>query len=398
VFQVSEIEHRLATTSTFSDADRKAPMPGPEDLTRYATHPEWAKTLGAVPREHFIPDTAWADPMGDAPSRMIDRDADPASWTSAVYDNTVIVTQIEDGRVPLTAENIDRTSEYTCSSSAPENVASFLELLDPYPGDRVLEIGTGTGWTAALLGRHVGDEGVVSVEVDEALARQARANLERAGASVRVEVADGAEGRPDGAPFDRVHVTCGVEDIPYAWIAQTRPGGVVVLPWMPPSRGYKLRLTVLDDGTAQGRVHGECGYMMLRSQRSRGIDLADNEHESVPGVDPRRIIRAGRGFEIAHVGLVPRTALSSWESADGGVLAILNDRTASHALVRRSATGELQVTQRGPRNLWDEAEQAFLTWTGWGEPRADRFGVTVAPEGQHVWLDSPDNRIERVKN
>jgi protein-L-isoaspartate O-methyltransferase len=69
--------------------------------------------------------------------------------------------------------------------------------------------------------------------------------------------------------FDRLHVTCGVSRIPYAWITQLSPGGVAVLPWMPDGQnGYQVRLTARGDGTATGTFHGPAGYMMLRAQRT----------------------------------------------------------------------------------------------------------------------------------
>src|SRR5919201_549787 len=84
------------------------------------------------------------------------------------------------------------------SASAPEVVALMLEQLDPRPGDRVLEIGAGTGYNAALLAHLVGPAGaVVSVDIDEDLVLDARQHLREAGyGQVVVAVADGAQGYP----------------------------------------------------------------------------------------------------------------------------------------------------------------------------------------------------------
>lgn len=70
-------------------------------------------------------------------------------------------------------------------------------------------------------------------------------NLKAVGHAPRLVVGDGADGFPQGAPYDRVHATCAVAEIPYAWVEQTRPGGVIVAPWQPGrGHGLKVRLTV----------------------------------------------------------------------------------------------------------------------------------------------------------
>lgn len=143
-----------------------------------------------------------------------------------MYADAAVVTQVCDGDGdPATGQG-----PWTSSLSAPGAVAAFLELLAPRDHDRVLEIGTGTGWTAALLSARLGAGCVTSIEVDEAVAKQAAANLVAAGPIPALVTGDGAEGAPDSAPYDRVHVTCGVTTVPYAWVEQTRPGGVLVLP------------------------------------------------------------------------------------------------------------------------------------------------------------------------
>ena len=367
--------------------------PSPDDLARRTADPGWAQAFRDVPREHFIPDAAWADPMGPAPGHWIDRTIDPGAWREAVYSDSVIVTQIEDGATELTAESSAQTTGFTSSSSAPSHVLDFLGLLDPSPGDRVLEIGTGTGWTCALLAARIGAENVTSIEVDEDIAEQAAANLDRAGFTPHLVVGDGARGAPERAPFDRVHVTCGVREVPYAWVAQTRPGGVIVAPWMPGNGGHKLRLTVTGD-SAVGRFHGDCGYMMMRAQRPAAVTIADDERESIARVDPRRIDRTGTGFQVALQGAVPGITAAGGASADGTFLLVLSDGSGSHARARHApGSGRTQVVQRGPQNLWDEVEAAYLRWVGWGEPGRDRFGLTVTREGHHIWLDTPDNHI-----
>ncbi|WP_046470800.1 methyltransferase domain-containing protein [Allosalinactinospora lopnorensis] len=355
---------------------------------------EWGEALRATPRHLFVPDTAWTTQHG-----LTDRNADPDTWWSTVNSDSAIVTQIDDGATELTNESPWRTINHTSSCSAPSMVFDFLGLLAPYPGDRVLEIGAGTGWTAALLSARLGSDKVTTVEVDEQVAKQAAANLERAGYSPTLVVGDGAHGWPENAPYDRVHVTCGAVTIPYAWVEQTRPGGVIALPWMHGAlgAGHKATLTVAGE-QAIGRFHSECAYMMLRAQRPTHPPIEGEARESTPRVDPRRLSRAGDGLRLALAGMLPGVSLNGADHPGGSHrLALRHLLSESHALAVHSGEGgDAEVTQRGPRDLWSEAEAAYLAWAGWGEPGRGRFGLTVTPNGQHVWLDRPGNLLGQV--
>ncbi|HVX42920.1 MAG TPA: methyltransferase domain-containing protein, partial [Mycobacteriales bacterium] len=118
------------------------------------------------------------------------------------------------------------------SASQPMIVAWQLEQLGAQPGDRILEIGAGTGYNAALLAELVGQSGeVTSVEFDPDMAERARHTLADTGyKSVRVITADGEYGCADRAPYDRIIVTTGAWDIPPAWADQLIPNGRLVVP------------------------------------------------------------------------------------------------------------------------------------------------------------------------
>jgi protein-L-isoaspartate(D-aspartate) O-methyltransferase len=118
------------------------------------------------------------------------------------------------------------------SSSQPAMMAIMLDQLGLRRGHRVLEIGTGSGYNAAVMSAVVGPEGeVVTIDIDPELVARAKASLLAAGAeAVVVRCADGGYGDPDGAPFDRVIVTAGAWDIAPAWLDQLAPGGRLVLP------------------------------------------------------------------------------------------------------------------------------------------------------------------------
>jgi protein-L-isoaspartate(D-aspartate) O-methyltransferase len=113
--------------------------------------------------------------------------------------------------------------------SQPYIVAFMTEQLDPQPTDRVLEIGTGSGYQAAVLARLVAE--VYTIEIIEPLAQRAEADLKRLGCTnVHVRAGDGCQGWPEAAPFDAIIVTCAPENVPPPLVEQLRDGGRIIIP------------------------------------------------------------------------------------------------------------------------------------------------------------------------
>jgi protein-L-isoaspartate(D-aspartate) O-methyltransferase len=144
----------------------------------------------------------------------------------------------------------DAVGRPASSSSQPSIMAIMLEQLQVRPGQRVLEVGAGSGYNAALLSILVGPGGrVISVELDEEVARSARAALAQGGYPVQVVTADGRQGWAAAAPFDRIIVTASTDDIPRAWFDQLAVDGCLVLPlrfsrrWFLPQAVVALRRT-----------------------------------------------------------------------------------------------------------------------------------------------------------
>ncbi|CCQ35701.1 protein-L-isoaspartate O-methyltransferase [Natronomonas moolapensis 8.8.11] len=115
--------------------------------------------------------------------------------------------------------------------SAPHMVGIMCDRLAPGPGDRILEIGTGCGYHAAVTAELVGSENVYTVEYVPELAAEARRRLERLGyGDVHVRAGDGWRGWPDHAPYDGAYLTCAAPELPEAVAAQVRVGGRIVAP------------------------------------------------------------------------------------------------------------------------------------------------------------------------
>jgi protein-L-isoaspartate(D-aspartate) O-methyltransferase len=158
----------------------------------------------------------------------------------------------------------------TSSSSQPTVVAVMLSQLDLREGQRVLEVGAGSGYNAALMARIVGDRGrVVTIDLDEELAASARVKLKAAGAgSVEVVVGDGAQGWPAGAPYDRIVVTAAVWDVPSAWRAQLVDDGRIVLPLIVHGAQACVALERAGDHLETVSIR-QCGFMPLRGPSAR---------------------------------------------------------------------------------------------------------------------------------
>ncbi|MEV8416025.1 protein-L-isoaspartate(D-aspartate) O-methyltransferase [Streptomyces niveus] len=361
-----------------------------------ALTPEWLPVCEAVPRELFVPDRIWPGISdGTRQNALVSRRDDPEAWRAAVYSDIPLTTQWDDGR--HRGDGVGTTP--TSSSSMPRMVFSMLADLGVRDGDRALEIGTGTGWNAALLARRLGDENVVSVEYDPEVARSATANLRRARRSPTVVIGDGRLGNADGAPYTRTIATCSVGEVPCGWIGQTAVGGAIVAPWGTAYGGEAIvRLTVGGDGTASGPFTRSSAFMRLRQQRAHrppfeaylkgGEWPADGERGST------RLPPADTGGWLAQFVIGLRVPGVFWraERYEGGAytLWLYATDTESWASADHVPGGsEFEVVQSGPRRLWDEVERAFRWWDGQGRPGFESFGLTVSEEGQSAWLGDP---------
>lgn len=214
-----------------------------------------AATLQGALVEHLKRSGAICSPNIEAAFRAVPRHLFlPTLAVERVYEDEAITTKHQDG-VPIS------------SSSQPAIMAIMLEQLALEPGHRVLEIGAGTGYNAALMAHIVGKAGrVVTLDVDKDIVDGARAHLDAAGFPwVEVVCADGGFGFPDSAPYDRVILTVGANDIVPAWREQLKPDGRLVLPLSLNGPQKAIAFAPQSDHLAS-RFLCDCGFMPLRGR------------------------------------------------------------------------------------------------------------------------------------
>jgi protein-L-isoaspartate O-methyltransferase len=346
--------------------------------------------LEAVPREKFIPDRVW---VGREP---LQRATQPVEWFQAVYADRTIVTQYDDGRTTWPSAG----DLPTCSASQPSVVVGMLEELDLAEGQSVLEVGTGTGFNAALLRQVVGAEGsVTTVEVDKQLAKLAEERLIATGyRDVEVIAQDATVGQVKTADqFDRIIATMAVPlgRIPYSWVEQTRAGGFILAPVRADlANGPLVRFTVHGDGTATGRtLPMGVAFMDSRSQRAPMTpdNVPDWEHasaefESVTEIVPWPFLGTPSSRWALAVAMPScRYKIEPSTPERNYKLAWLHDPVSgSWASLVPLGEGKYLVRQIGIRRLWDEAEAVHRWWTAKGEPFITDWVWTITPDEQSI--------------
>lgn len=280
--------------------------------------PGWRAVFAAVPRHLFVPYYYVA--VADGNERLWRDSPDPRTrerWLRGAYADVPLATRLRDG-------------ELVSSSSQPSLMARMLAELRVVDGDRVLEIGAGTGYNAALLAHRLGDDLVTTVDLEPEITDSARTHLADAGYRPTVVTGDGTRGVPEHGPYDRIIATCALPTIPPAWPAQCTPGARILAPL---ATGL-IALTVRDAEHAEGRFLDTAAYFV-----------------------PLRGAGPGSAGEIPH------------RPGDPELLRFL--LTLTH--------GTLDPGEA--RELWERE----------GRPGRERYGITVSGEGAWAWLDAPES-------
>jgi protein-L-isoaspartate(D-aspartate) O-methyltransferase len=329
------------------------------------------------------------------PSTVQNTDA----WLRAVYANQPVVTAFDDYNTP------------TSSSSSPDAMAFMLEQLQLTTGMRVLEIGTGTGYNAALLAHIVGDpHKIFTVEIDDALAHRAQCILDHVvGERITVYAGDGLRGYAPGAPYDRIIATGSYHNVPLDWLEQLHPGGILLMN-LRGHIGACAFLKVVKAGpgrTANGIFLAGSDFMELRDSLAPSYRVTDlvARYLGQPTVEQRTFTCAefdpsllwNHRLEFLLQLSFPEMYFTSVEVDP--MCPCLIDASSDTMLVFRplEREGEWLVEIKGQEQLWDKVKQAYSWWIETEGADISAYHLEIDAFGkQRVMLASEDGEHERI--
>lgn len=351
-----------------------------------ADAPPWRAAVADTPRHTLVP-RWWTANRETGGWDLHDGAGDPAAWLDAAYSDATLVTRagaLHADHAPLGQAG---TGGPTSSSTEPGLVVTMLRHLDVHDSTRVVDVATGSGYSAGLLAHRLGDDAVLSVDIDPYLTEAAAQRLDAVGRHPRIETVD-ATGPLPAADYDGLVSMVSVRGVPASWLAALRPGGRLVT-----TVAFTSLMVVAEmrtDGTAEGGVVADHGHFMAvrhgddyASRLPEGYQRArDGDGDSVT-TGKRPIPHWWRDWQLSTVYelTTPGVQVRTQTGDDGERLFWLLHRDGSWARARERGDTVPTVHQAGPRRLWDELEQAEARWicAGRFDPRELRARFT--PDG-----------------
>ncbi|MBV9690723.1 MAG: methyltransferase domain-containing protein [Ktedonobacteraceae bacterium] len=346
-----------------------------------------------MPREVFVPYFYERDELERKRMawKQMSPDVMPAhQYLALVYRDDALVTSVDSRGMP------------DSSSSQPSIMASMIEALAIEPGHRVLEIGTGTGYNAALLAYLTGDADLVtSIDIDPRLVQQARNALSQVGIKgVHTVLGDGYQGYQQNAPYDRVIATASAPTLPPEWYKQLAPGGRLVMELHGSLEGSFFLLDKNKQGMqAVGRFFDRAIHFMPLINRdviTPSLMIHLNERLAqpcratfeLPAGSPLPAILKTRSFRWLLQWSMPGCQLQerSQTSQNSSIIHhfyLCEPETKTLlCFLRREPGGHWQGSIFGSRPLWDDLNNAYALWHQLDCPEVDRYHVEVNEQGQ----------------
>ena len=297
----------------------------------------------ATPRHRFV--TRYRE-RGSKDWHVVDK-GNVAEHAKTLYsDRPLILYGDNDTNIPSTI-------------SQPSFVLRMLDLLELEPGHRVFELGAGSGWTAAMMGRLVGPQGrVISVEIISEVAQRAAEAVASLGiANVRIIEGDGGNGFSDAAPFDRVIFTAGTFDLPRHSFDQVRDGGLLLVPIKTSGGGDSLFLLRKSGDHFESQESMPCGFVQVTGRYESG-GMEPMTLESIPAwphLQNQEVSR--RRFWWGGKGEGPLGALGAFATL--GIRSFLGVVEPTFRVFRAGGNGQDQPERRF-FGLWDAVSGSLV--------------------------------------
>ncbi|MCO6009332.1 ATP-grasp peptide maturase system methyltransferase [Actinoallomurus purpureus] len=386
----------MATPPNEAEATRLLRKALAESLAAEAVLPDagWRSAVEKVPRHAFVPGFYLPADQLDENGLMVwepvTAELDHARWLHAAYSDTTLITQFDgdepDWKQPATRNGGTPTS----SSTLPSLVMRMWADADVQDGHTVLEIGTGTGYSTALVCERLGSTAVTSIEVDSQRLDQAAAALYECGYTPTLAVADGLYGYWPEAPVDRIVGACSFRAVPPALVAQARPGGKILLTLSGWLYGYaRVLLTVTDQHTAEGPLlPGTISFMAARTHAAPAFGnpahwAADlPERSRAARHNPERITEPTE--QAFHLRFLAQCAVPNSQMTGVGDVLHLVDVVTGSAATLTPAGGSWQVREGGPIKLWERVEAVLDAYDTAGQPAPETFCLQVTGEHQRL--------------
>ncbi|MFC4032621.1 methyltransferase domain-containing protein [Streptomyces polygonati] len=359
-----------------------------------AEAPAWHDAVSNTPRHLLVP--RWWQRVPDSPMRewdVVDLPDDSPVRLQAAYSDETLVTRVGPAHADHAGTGDRAMGDPTSSSTLPGLIVSMARQLDARNGHRVLDVGTGSGYSAALFARQLGDDNVTSVDVDPYLVEAARTRLAGFGRTPSLYAID-ATGELPGSAYDRIMATVSVRPVPASWLRALRPGGRLVT-----TIAYTALLISADmgtDGIARGGVQPDPATFM---EARRAADYPAKLNDVFASAKEREgeDVRLPEGpvpdlwqewplrwlYELDTPGVETRAATYP---EDGRRLVWLLAADGSWA--RAEDGSRPLVHQGGPRRLWDDLERVRRTWEEHGCFPLHSLQAELHPEGSS--LRAPD--------
>ncbi|MEU7044959.1 ATP-grasp peptide maturase system methyltransferase [Streptomyces varsoviensis] len=356
--------------------------------------PAWHQAVATVPRHHFVPGfflpTEKLDAHGLTVWEPVTPELDHSRWLTAAYSNITLITQFGSDEPDWSHPQVRHGGTPTSSSTLPSLVVRMWADADVQEGHTVLEIGTGTGYSTALACERLGSADVTSIEVDAHRLDQAADALHGCGYTPTLAVADGLYGYWPEAPFDRIVAACSFRAVPPALIAQTRPGGKILLTLSGWLYGYaRVLLTVAEDSTAEGPLLG--GTVSFMTARTHAAPAFGNpSHWAAELPDNPRPARHGPEWltaatdEAFHLRFLAQSAIPDAQMTTVGETFHLIDVVSGSAAALTPHDGDWVVREGGPLRLWERIERVLDSYEAAGRPGPEAFTVRVHEGKQHL--------------